>query len=199
MTEPIQPFTERAYSTKTLCLAAEWKPSDFRTCRNRHDLFPQTLAKGEGKKLPWNTFSFVDICVARTVALLIGGGFGAKEAVDLSDKWLRLQFTMVLEDLSNTEASGEAASTAAICFGSADGHPNGVHVLMLKDGDAVSFIRERGERREIGVYVDFLAIIKHVRNRLAEIDPETVPTRKEVFKIVTQALVKGITEGGEDD
>lgn len=190
---------EQIYTTSDLCAVVGIKPANLRLWRNSFGLFPETRVHGTNKR-EWNRFSLVDICAAQSCSLLLTSGWSGKDSAGVADKWLRLQFMMLMEDLSKDVNAGEiTASTAAICFGGADGHTDGVHVLMLKDGDAVSFVRDHGGHRQFGVYIDFLAIIHHVLDQLLELKPETIPTRKETLKIVARALAKGISEGGEND
>jgi len=94
----------KQFTTSTLTRVAGCEPVTLRAWRNRNGLFPETSgAKG------WNRFSFVDVCIARTVVMMTAAGIAAGEAIWFAEMYLRTPFKLARRHRLDGDLSGIVA------------------------------------------------------------------------------------------
>lgn len=93
-------FGVKSLTTATLCAVAGCSAATFRAWRNRNGLFPETRAPGSNAR-PWNRFSVLDVCVARTVSNLVQAGFSADNSVEVANSSSEI-FLEALTSLART-------------------------------------------------------------------------------------------------
>lgn len=177
------------YTTSTLCAVAGCTPATFRGWRNRNGLFPETRVEGTNKT-PWNTFSRLDICIARLVNRLVETSLSADKAVKFASGFGAVQLDMLL--------SGEDISWNAVQFETGSGVEKD-HTIFADPSTNIATISQDSGCADIGIYIDFLAIIEHVVSELKELAPETIATKKETLAVVASALAKGFKQGLDDE
>ena len=92
------------FRAETLCRVAGCDAAVFRGWRNRNGLLPYLKLPPNwvGKKYSWNSYSLLDICIARVVVVLTQHGARTQEAVDFANRFGRLYVGQILgRDIKN--------------------------------------------------------------------------------------------------
>lgn len=121
-------------------------PVTLRAWRNKNGLLASPERKG------WNRFSVADLCVVRLVAKMTQSGFSAENAVEIAGL-LAVQFWALLE--------GRNLSPFAFVTNE--------RIVFAEDTMRISEFVHDGPREEVCIFVDFNAIIAHVRKGLEDL------------------------------
>lgn len=121
-------------------------PVTLRAWRNKNGLLASPERKG------WNRFSVADLCVVRLVAKMTQSGFSAENAVEIAEL-LAVEFWMLLDDSVSSKYA----------------FVTNERIVFANDLMRISEFVHDGPREEVCIFVDFGAIVAHVRKGLEEL------------------------------